>query len=102
MWAFPYPDCRSSWPDWRREAVPTPLLDRIARGGSFRPLICNHCLEACPGSAKTIYCISRALIEAVKGNKEDGLFFCGANAWRLEKMTTVPELMKEYTEGLFA
>jgi len=44
------------------------------------------------------YCISRALIEAVKGNVEDGLFFCGENAYRIEKELTVAELMKEITE----
>ena len=46
----------------------------------------------------TPYCISRALTEAVEGNVEDGLFFCGENAWRIEKITTVEEMMKEITE----
>lgn len=34
-------------------------------------------------------------MEAVKGNKEDGLFFCGANVGRIDKITTVKEIMKE-------
>lgn len=37
----------------------------------------------------------RALIKAVKGNVEDGLFFCGSNVGRVNKLTTVPELIKE-------
>jgi hypothetical protein len=41
------------------------------------------------------YCITRALIEAVKGNYEEGLFFTGANVEKLTGMTTVPELVKE-------
>ena len=36
-----------------------------------------------------------ALIEAVKGNVEEGLFFCGANVGRLDRMRTVQELMDE-------
>ena len=41
------------------------------------------------------YCITHALIEAVKGNLEEGLFFCGANVGRLDRMYTVRELMDE-------
>ena len=37
----------------------------------------------------------QALIEAVKGNVEEGLFFCGANVGRLDRMRTVQELMDE-------
>lgn len=55
---------------------------------------CLGCLSACsPGD--TPYCITRALIEAVRGNTEDGLVFCGSNAARLHEMTTVPKLMEE-------
>jgi hypothetical protein len=35
------------------------------------------------------------LIEAVKGNWEEGLFFCGANVGRIQKITTVRELIDE-------
>ena len=41
------------------------------------------------------YCITHALIEAVKGNVEEGLFFCGANVGRLDKMRSVRALMDE-------
>jgi len=35
------------------------------------------------------------MIEAVKGNVEEGLFFCGENVGRLDRMRTVRELMDE-------
>ena len=38
---------------------------------------------------------TQSLIEAVKGNVEEGLFFCGANVGRLDRMRTVRELMDE-------
>ena len=50
--------------------------------------------QACD-PAKVPYCITHALIEAVKGNVEEGLFFCGANVGRLDRMRTVQELMDE-------
>ncbi len=76
-------------------AVNTPLLQRLKSGDKFPPKLCNGCLTACKKGELTPYCISRALIEAVKGNVEDGLFFCGENAWRIDKELTVEELMTE-------
>ncbi len=55
---------------------------------------CHNCLEHC-NPATIPYCITKALINAVKGDLKEGLIFCGANVDRLQKMTTVPELMEE-------
>lgn len=55
---------------------------------------CYNCLTPC-NPAVTPYCISKALINAVKGNLDEGLIFCGENASRLTKMTTVKELIDE-------
>lgn len=76
-------------------AVMTPLLKRLKAGEAFRAKRCNRCLNACPGPEGAVYCISRALIAAVRGNYEEGLFFCGENAWRLEGITTVKAVMDE-------
>lgn len=55
---------------------------------------CYNCLEKC--SPKDVpYCITKALIDAVKGDVEQGLIFCGANAGRIDKMMSVHELMSE-------
>ena len=55
---------------------------------------CYNCLTPC-NPANTPYCISKALINAVKGNLDDALIFCGENASRITKITTVKELMDE-------
>lgn len=55
---------------------------------------CYNCLKPCNPST-TPYCISKALIEAVKGNINEGLIFTGSNAYRMNKITTVKELMEE-------
>lgn len=75
-------------------AINSPLLKRLKEGKKFPPNVCNGCLTGCKKGDKTPYCISRALIEAVKGNWEDGLFFCGENAWKVDKIVTVKELME--------
>jgi len=55
---------------------------------------CYDCIKTCQ-PATTPYCISRALVASVTGDAEGGLVFCGSNADRLDKLTTVPCLMNE-------
>jgi nitronate monooxygenase len=55
---------------------------------------CYNCIKHCnPGD--TPYCISKALINAVEGNTDEGLVFVGSNAYRTDKIVTVKELMNE-------
>lgn len=55
---------------------------------------CYNCLEKCdPRSVP--YCITKALIDAVRGDVENGLVFCGENVCRIHEMTTVHDLMQE-------
>ena len=61
------------------------------------PQGCFHCLKTCD-PATTPYCITMALIRAVHGDVDHGLVFCGANAYRIDKITTVHELIQELTE----
>ena len=58
---------------------------------------CYNCLAQCnPGTVP--YCITQALINAVKGDIENGLIFCGSNVGRIHQMTTVHNLMEELTD----
>ena len=77
-------------------ALNTPLVQALTEGKRFPPQHCARCLKTCD-PARVPYCITHALIEAVKGNVEEGLFFCGANVDRLDRMRTVRELMDELT-----
>ena len=55
---------------------------------------CYQCLEKC-NPAKVPYCITKALVDAVKGDTENGLVFCGANVGKIHKMMHVKDLMNE-------
>jgi NAD(P)H-dependent flavin oxidoreductase YrpB (nitropropane dioxygenase family) len=76
-------------------AIYTPLLQNLEKGKSYLAKKCNSCLTACPKGDKIPYCISRALISAARGNREEGLFFCGENAPRVKGIVTVKELVDE-------
>lgn len=55
---------------------------------------CYQCIKGC--QAKDIpYCITKALVNSVKGNVDEGLVFCGADVWRQNKMQSVQEVMDE-------
>lgn len=56
---------------------------------------CHQCLERC--KQKDIpYCITDALVNAVKGKLSEGLIFCGENAWRANKIEHVSDIMDEF------
>lgn len=58
---------------------------------------CYNCLAKC-NPAKIPYCITKALINAVRGDIDNGLIFCGANVDKINKIVSVHELMKELTQ----
>jgi len=57
---------------------------------------CFNCLKKC-NPANVPYCITKALIDAVRGDTDNGLIFAGANVWRINKIVPVRELMAELT-----
>ncbi|MCJ7691734.1 MAG: nitronate monooxygenase, partial [Clostridiaceae bacterium] len=44
---------------------------------------------------QTPYCITEALIQAVKGNLDKGLIFVGTNGYKVDKITSVKVLINE-------
>lgn len=80
-------------------AIATPLVRRMEAEERIAPRWCAGCIKTCD-PAKTPYCISHALIEAVKGNLEEGLFFCGAEVERVDQITTVAQALEEYRQAI--
>ncbi len=56
---------------------------------------CYNCIKSC-NPAETPYCITKALENAAKGNLEEALIFCGANAYMEKKIRTVKEVLEDY------
>lgn len=69
-------------------ALRSPLIERVEFGVQPRPDRCINCLVPCD-PRRAPYCISKALIAAVRGDWENGLFFCGANAGEVQALSTV-------------
>jgi NAD(P)H-dependent flavin oxidoreductase YrpB (nitropropane dioxygenase family) len=79
-------------------AIRCDFLDRILSGGK-EPFECHwKCLKSC--DFKNVpYCIGRALTNAKKGDLDHGFAFAGANAYRVDKLVSVKELIDELMEG---
>ena len=75
-------------------AIINPLMKRVADGEKIPHSPCHGCLTKC-SPADIPYCITDGLINAVKGNVEEGLLFCGAKAWKAKKIDTVREAVHE-------
>ncbi len=73
-------------------AIMNPLMKRVADGEKVPHSPCHRCLAKC-NPAQIPYCITDGLIEAVRGNIEKGLIFCGAKAWKAERIDTVRDAM---------
>jgi len=60
---------------------------------------CYNCMAACKPSI-TPYCISQALINAVNGDIDNALIFCGSDAYKIDKIQTVKEVVDELTSEI--
>ena len=58
-----------------------------------------RCLTACKVKAAR-YCIAQALVNSYFGDVDHGLIFCGQNAYRIDKIITVKELIQELLSEL--
>jgi nitronate monooxygenase len=73
------------------------------KDGKKQPKKCPYkCIKTCD-ITKSPYCIIIALINALKGNFENGFAFAGSNAFRATKISSVKEifqsLIKEFKES---
>ena len=75
-------------------ALRSPLIQRVEKGETVKPATCLGCLSNCVRE-HIPYCISQALLAAVKGDWENGLFFCGTNAGEKTTLTTVRQEMEQ-------
>jgi nitronate monooxygenase len=56
----------------------------------------NGCLKKCSyKESGERFCIVKSLDRAQRGDVETGLVFCGTNAWRADRITTVQEIFDE-------
>jgi nitronate monooxygenase len=74
-------------------AIKNHFLEAV-KAGQKQPFKCNWaCLRTCD-FVNAPYCICEALTNAKKGYLSDGFAFAGANAYRINRITTVKDLIQ--------
>ena len=71
--------------------------DQIALYDQLKGTDCgNGCLKKCTyKESGERFCIVKALDRAQRGDVDTGLVFCGTNAWKADRITTVHEIFDE-------
>lgn len=99
-----YLDCRKEDIIIIRSPVKLPLrvirnefVDRLKDGGKNEFTCRYHCLTNCDPEHSP-YCIAKALKKASEGIMEEGFVTCGSNAYRINSIVSVKELIKELAD----
>lgn len=82
-------------------ALRSPFIKKFLEGTvESKPCFAN-CLSYCSyRTDKQAFCIAQALVDAFRGNWEEGLFFCGSNVAKITRMETVYEIFDDlFGEG---
>lgn len=82
--------------------VRTNLLNLVDKRIGPKINCISNCVAPCgrgKEATKVGYCIADRLFDAWSGKKETGLFFTGANGYRLDKLISVKELMEKLVNG---
>jgi len=82
-------------------AVQNKFLRDLEIKGKLKVKCPYRCLSVCKVS-EAKYCIAQALVNSYFGDVDNGLIFCGQNAYRVDKIVTVKELISEILAELEA
>lgn len=78
-------------------------LQKMIEEGTAPKISCvANCVAPCErgrGAKKVGYCIAERLYDAYSGKVESGLFFTGANGYRLNELISVKELIEKLVNG---
>jgi NAD(P)H-dependent flavin oxidoreductase YrpB (nitropropane dioxygenase family) len=70
------------------------FVDRILSGEKMKFRCPYRCLATCEPDTSP-YCIAQALVNAYRGDMSAGFTTCGANAYRIDRIVSVRELIQE-------
>ncbi len=82
-------------------AINNQFLKRLASDSEARVKCPYRCLTACKVETAK-YCIAKVLLNSFFGDVDNGIIFCGQNAYRVDRIVSVEELIKELLAELAA
>lgn len=73
-------------------AIMSPYVKKLLEGENLTPKNCNGCLKHCSKS----FCVSSRLLDGHAGDFENGIFFAGRDAWKINDIVSVNEIFKRF------
>lgn len=70
----------------------SPYAKKLLSEENLTPKSCNGCLKHC----KRNFCVSKSLIAGHDGDFENGLFFAGKDAWKINDIVSVHEIFERF------
>lgn len=70
----------------------SPYAKKLLSEENLTPKSCNGCLKHC----KKNFCVSKSLIAGHDGDFENGLFFAGKDAWKINDIVSVHEIFERF------
>lgn len=80
-------------------AIHNPFVDTVSGHENVKIKGCVNCIHTCTPQS-TPYCITKALIQAVSGDWENGLFFSGAEIDDVTEISTVKKVMTDFMKEM--
>ena len=82
--------------------IRTNLINLVEKRMGPKIQCISNCVSPCQrgkGAKEVGYCIADRLFDSFSGKKETGLFFTGANGYKLKELISVKELMHKLVHG---
>lgn len=74
-------------------AIISPAVKRILeKSPDIKPEKCVKCLKHCDYS----FCVNERLVKGHEGDEEEGIFFAGRDAWKINSLKSVKEIMDDF------
>lgn len=73
-------------------AIVSPYVKKVLNETTEPPKSCNKCLKKCTYK----FCVNERLVKAHDGNYEEGIFFAGRDAWKINEILSVKEIFDRF------
>lgn len=73
-------------------AIISPYVERVLNETTDKPKNCNGCLKRCTHK----FCVNEKLVNAHSGDYEEGIFFAGRDAWKINEILSVKEIFDRF------
>ncbi|MGL4988259.1 MAG: NAD(P)H-dependent flavin oxidoreductase, partial [Cetobacterium sp.] len=79
-------------------AIVSTYVNRVIAEEKLTPKSCTSCLKKC--SRK--FCVKDSLIKGHEGNSEEGIFFAGKDAWKIDSIVSVKQVFDMFKSSVIA